>query len=229
MIQFINLTFVVVILFLIYKIFKKIQYFQKCIEKKSYSEIEANKQYVNIKKLIGIGGGGSNIVEYITNESKNSYDSLVINSDKKALDQKRIINKLYLESKNNLGCGSNDKCGFQLINQSTIKDIQKIINNNSKVYIVSTLGGGVGSGSTKAIVKYLYEHNIEIHISVVFPFKWEGIKRTNRAIETLSFIRPYCKTIKQFYNDDFKKYNTTSMKECFSELNRSIDEHIETL
>lgn len=233
--QLLNLTLLLIIFVLIYKIFKEIKYLKKylqsLLDNQKYHTVDTDIKPISTqtKKLIGIGGGGSNIVEYLSNNSLSIYDSLVINSDKKALDQKDVPNKIYLKSKDNLGCGSNDKCGFHLIDESVFKDIKKFIGDNSSIYIVTTLGGGVGSGSTKAIVKYLYDQKIQVHISIVLPFSWEGIKRSNRAQGTLAYIQPYCTTIKIFNNDDLKQYNKSSMKECFSKLNQTIDSYIGSL
>jgi S-adenosylmethionine:diacylglycerol 3-amino-3-carboxypropyl transferase len=96
------ITFTVVIfLYLLYKglksvyqDFKNIYYFKI----KNYFIEKKQEQYSEKKKIIGIGGGGSNIVEYLANQ----YESLIINSDKKALEQKKVKNKIHLEKPDNL-------------------------------------------------------------------------------------------------------------------------------
>ena len=174
------------------------------------------------KILIGIGGGGSNIVEYIDNLYQNQFNSMIINSDLNALNSKNIETKLLLNKTDNYGCGANASCGLQLIDDIVLSDIAKFIDNRDDVNIIVTLGGGVGSGSTKAIIKYLNTKKINIKIFVVYPFSWEGIKRMNRATDTVKFIKKYDINLHEFYNDDLKKYGKTSMKKCFNILNKDI-------
>lgn len=224
MISLFNLVVITIFLlagYIFYRGFKSVlndifKYFNKLKDLKS-------------KKIIGIGGGGSNIVEYIYKESTFSFEPLVINSDKKALDIKKVPNKLYLSSPKNYGCGSNEACGLKLVDETAFKKIKNFISRSNKIYIIATLGGGVGSGSTKAIVKYLYEQKIDIYLIIVYPFSWEGVKKTKRADETLEFCKPYCKDIQIFKNDSLKKYYSHSMKECFNIMNRSIYKTIQDI
>lgn len=207
------------------KYFNKSKFTESLYEYETINPINDTK----IKKVIGVGGGGSNIVEYLYKVSYFSYDPLVINSDKKALDIKKVPNKLYLDSPKSYGCGSNEVCGLELINETTLGRIKNFISTTKKIYIIVTLGGGVGSGSTKAIVKYLYEQDIEVYLIAVYPFSWEGINKTKRADDTLKFSKSYCKKIHIFKNDNLKKYYSNSMRDCFHLLNKSIDKTIKKI
>lgn len=179
------------------------------------------KPYSN---LIGIGGGGSNIVEYLSLQYKNDYNPLIINSDKQALNSKKVSRKIHLQkqSEDNNGCGSNEYCGFSLVNYDVLKRIKLYIGDNQKICIVATLGGGVGSGSTKAIVKYLVELGVEVHLVLVYPFSWEGNKKSNRADDTIQFVKIFCQNVYIVQNDDIKSYLNNSMKECFTLMNEKI-------
>lgn len=176
--------------------------------------------------LIGIGGGGCNIAEYLTLNYPNNYNTVIINSDKNALLSKKVARKIHLKKDNDYGCGSNELCGFSLINENILEQLRTYIGTNNKVFIVVTLGGGVGSGSTKAIAKYLHKMGIEIHLILVKPFQWEGRKKLLRANDTLAFIKTFCNNIDIFYNDDLTRYSNSSMKECFTMLNDKIDRTI---
>ena len=205
--------------------------------KKLYKIYESIKElYLNIfnnitapttVKVIGIGGGGSNIVEYIeslnnSNINNSNIRSLIINSDVKALQSKKVPNKIQLYTVDGYGCGSNDKCGLMLIDTEVLDKIKKFIDKSKEVNIIVTLGGGVGSGSTQAIIKYLYQIDIKVNFFVVYPFSWEGIKRTNRAKKTVEFVKNYCYNIYEFYNDNLKQYGNISMHNSFNILNNDI-------
>ena len=57
----------------------------------------SNEKFTEKVKIIGVGGGGSAIVEYLSNKYPNRYDSIILNSDKKALTSKNVTNKIHLE------------------------------------------------------------------------------------------------------------------------------------
>lgn len=173
------------------------------------------------KKIIGIGGGGCNIVDYLTKNYLDTYDGLIINSDKKALFEKEIA-KIYLEKEDGLGCGSNEFCGFKIINKKAIDELVKFIDTSKEIYIIATLGGGVGSGSTKAIVQYLSALNIKMYIVLVKPFSWEGNKKENRSTSTIDFIKSFSNDLYILENDSLLEHSTLNIKDCFNIENKRI-------
>ncbi len=202
----------------IYQDFKNIYYFK--IKTYFIKKQQNQEQHSENKKIIGIGGGGSNIVESFSKQ----YESLIINSDKSALEQKKVKNKIHLEKPDNLGCGSNEKCGFSLITEEVLNQIDNFIDKNLSVTIIATLGGGVGSGSTKAIAEYLSNKNILVKCILVKPFSWEGSKKINRANETIEFLKQLKNvSIIEIENDELKSFEHLSMKESFNLLNNKIN------
>ena len=200
----------------VYQDFKNIYY----LKIKNYFIKKKEELHTENKKVIGIGGGGSNIVEYLANQ----YESLIINSDKKALEQKKVKNKIHLEKPDNLGCGSNEKCGFSLITEDVLNQIDNFINENLSITLIATLGGGVGSGSTKAIAEHLTNKNIIVKCILVKPFSWEGSKKSNRANETIEFLKQLKNvSIIEIENDELKSFEHLSMKESFNLLNNKIN------
>lgn len=200
----------------VYQDFKNIYY----LKIKNYFIKKKEEQHTENKKVIGIGGGGSNIVESLSNQ----YESLIINSDKRALEQKKVKNKIHLEKPDNLGCGANEKCGFSLITEEVLNQIDNFIDKNLSITIIATLGGGVGSGSTKAISEYLSNKNILVKCILVKPFSWEGSKKINRANETIEFLNQLKNvSIIEISNDELKSFEHLSMKESFNLLNNKIN------
>ena len=199
----------------VYQDFKNIYY----LKIKNYFIKKKEEQHTENKKVIGIGGGGSNIVEYLANQ----YESLIINSDKRALEQKKVKNKIHLEKPDNLGCGSNEKCGFSLITEDVLNQIDKFINKNLSITLIATLGGGVGSGSTKAIAEHLTNKNIIVKCILVKPFSWEGSKKSNRANETIEFLKQLKNvSIIELENGELKSFGILCMKKSFNLLNNRI-------
>ncbi len=84
-------------------------------EIKNIHQKQSSINRLSPQQLIGIGGGGSNIVEYLVNAYPTKYDVLIVNSDKKALASKKVQNKILLEKLDGYGCGSNETCGLSLL------------------------------------------------------------------------------------------------------------------
>ena len=218
--------FIVLFLYILYKGLKSIYQDFKNIYylriKTYFIKKQKNQEHADTekKKVIGIGGGGSNIVESLSKQ----YESLIINSDKRALEQKKVKNKIHLEKPDNLGCGANEKCGFSLITDEVLSQIDNFIDKNLSITLIATLGGGVGSGSTKAVAEYLSNKNILVKCILVKPFSWEGSKKINRANETIEFLNQLKNvSIIEISNDELKSFEHLSIKESSNLLNNKIN------
>ena len=148
------------------------------------------KELLDVPKIqqklcfIGVGGGGANIVEDIaTMDSKHKF--IQMNTDKQALRKQKLAHKIFLYNRDALGCGGKVECGLKSVTPQVKKQLKLLTKNISKVYVISTLGGGVGSGATPEIVKYLQiSLNKTVVVLSVMPFRFEGKKR--RVIANIS-------------------------------------------
>jgi len=153
--------------------------------------------------FIGIGGGGSNVVENIA-KMENTHTVIHMNSDLQALQQKKYGHRLLLgyEDKHGLGCGAKMECGLQLFNNTTKAKLQETIPEETTPCLVTALGGGVGSGVTPEVVKYLKEIKTKFKVIVIMPFTFEGKKRQQTAMKSLELIKHYTRNVIIIRNDD---------------------------
>ena len=191
--------------------------------KKNY---EKNKKSECKIKLIGLGGGGSNIVEYLSNTYPLEYDTLIINSDKKALETKNVDKKILLQKDNTYGCGSNIVCGYTLITSDVIAQIKYFIERNRDIYIFVTLGGGCGTGSLKAISQEFINSNYRLNFILITPFKWEGIKKNERANEIVEQIKNDFQNVYIYSNDELLNFGNLGISECFKIQNEKFNKLI---
>ena len=191
--------------------------------KKNY---EKNKKSECKIKLIGLGGGGSNIVEYLSNTYPLEYDALIINSDKKALETKNVDKKILLQKDNTYGCGSNIVCGYTLITSDVISQIKYFIERNRDIYIFVTLGGGCGTGSLKAIAQEFKDSNYRLNFILTTPFKWEGVKKNERANEIIEQIKNDFQNVYIYSNDELLDFGNLGISECFKIQNEKFNKLI---
>lgn len=153
--------------------------------------------------FIGSGGGGSNILtDFHQIDDKHKY--IHINSDYNALVQKKSEYKILLtsEHKNDKwGCGGNTDCGLGLIDEKVKKTIKQYTEKHEIIYLIATLGGGVGSGSTPEIARYLKELNKKVMIYVTLPFEFEGKNRMTIAHDSLKLLRAHADKLIVFENN----------------------------
>ena len=191
--------------------------------KKNYEKHKKSKYKV---KIIGLGGGGSNIVEYLSNTYPLEYDALIINSDKKALETKNVDKKILLQKDNTYGCGSNIVCGYTLITSDVIAQIKYFIERNRDIYIFVTLGGGCGTGSLKAIAQEFKDSNYRLNFILTTPFKWEGVKKNERANEIIEQIKNDFQNVYIYSNDELLDFGNLGISECFKIQNEKFNKLI---
>lgn len=193
------------------------------LSKRNY---EKNKKSEYKIKIIGLGGGGSNIVEYLSNTYPLEYDTLIINSDKKALETKNVDKKILLQKDNTYGCGSNIVCGYTLITSDVIAQIKYFIEKNKDIYIFVTLGGGCGTGSLKAIAQEFKDSNYRLNFILTTPFKWEGVKKSERANEIIKEIKNDFQNVYIYSNDELLSSGDLGINECFKIQNEKFNKFI---
>lgn len=191
--------------------------------KKNYEKHKKSKYKV---KIIGLGGGGSNIVEYLSNTYPLEYDALIINSDKKALETKNVDKKIFLQKDNTYGCGSNIVCGYTLITSNVISQIKYFIERNRDIYIFVTLSGGCGTGSLKAIAQEFKDSNYRLNFILTTPFKWEGVKKNERANEIIEQIKNDFQNVYIYSNDELLDFGNLGISECFKIQNEKFNKLI---
>ena len=159
-------------------------------------------------KIIGVGGGGSTIVEHLSNKYSNRYESIILTKDKNSITSEYTSTKILLSKL--------DDSDSNVKYDSVIDKLKSFINTDKKVFIFATLGGECGSSVVKVLSQYLPMKDLEIEYFLITPFAWEGINRINIANETIEFLENNNAKITLFSNDNILKSDNITMKECFN-------------
>lgn len=168
-------------------------------------EIPRNQS--SIIKVIGVGGGGGNAVNYMYSLGIDGVDFVVCNTDSQALSLSPIPNKIQLgpHLTQGLGAGANPEIGKQASEES-FEDITKILKLNTKMaFITAGMGGGTGTGGAPVVAKICRDLGILTVGIVTMPFTYEGRKRMKQAQEGIDRMREHVDTILIISNDKLRQ------------------------
>lgn len=173
----------------------------------------------SIIKVIGVGGGGSNAVDYMFEQGIQGVDFIVCNTDAQALDKSQVPIKIQLGSTltKGQGAGSLPEVGKNAAVEN-LEDVKSLLNDNTTmVFITAGMGGGTGTGAAPIIAAAAKEMGILTVGIVTVPFFFEGRKRSNQAAGGLEEMRNAVDTLLVIKNDKLRElYGNLSLKKAFS-------------
>lgn len=138
-----------------------------------------------IIKVIGVGGGGDNAVNYMYRQNIPNVNFVVCNTDEQALKMSPVPNQLILgwDVTHGRGAGNDPDTGRRCAEAST-EDIRNLFDKNTEmVFITAGMGGGTGTGAAPVVARIAKEEG-KLTIGIVtVPFLFEGKKKIMKAFE----------------------------------------------
>jgi len=142
----------------------------------------------SIIKVIGVGGGGSNAVNYMYGLGIKDVNFVVCNTDAQALESSPVPTKIQLGESLTEGRGAGnrpDKGRESAI--ENLEDVVTVLEKNTKmVFVTAGMGGGTGTGAAPIIAKTAKEMGILTVGIVTIPFRFEGKLRINQALDGIA-------------------------------------------
>lgn len=183
------------------------------------------KQKSSIIKVLGVGGGGSNAVNFMFEQNIEGVDFIICNTDAKAIEQSNIPNKIQLgpHLTQGLGAGANPEVGKKATEES-LEEIKRILEVNTKMaFITVGMGGGTGTGGAPIIAQICKDLGILTVGIVTTPFGFEGPRRHQQAEEGIMALKPYVDTLLVISNDKLRmQYGNLKMKEAFGKADNVL-------
>lgn len=183
------------------------------------------KQKSSIIKVLGVGGGGSNAVNFMFEQNIEGVDFIICNTDAKAIEQSNIPNKIQLgpHLTQGLGAGANPEVGKKATEES-LEEIKRILEVNTKMaFITVGMGGGTGTGGAPIIAQICKELGILTVGIVTTPFGFEGPRRHQQAEDGIRQLKPYVDTLLVISNDKLRiQYGNLKMKEAFGKADNVL-------
>lgn len=155
-------------------------------------------------KVIGVGGGGSNAVNYMFAQKIPYVNFVVCNTDRQALNMSPVPNKLLLgeEITHGLGAGNVPDVGRQCAECSEDK-IKELFNDQTEmVFITAGMGGGTGTGAGPVVARLAKEADMLTIGIVTVPFIFEGESKINKAIQGAEEMQKYVDALLLINNEN---------------------------
>ncbi len=173
----------------------------------------------SIIKVVGIGGGGGNAVNYMFTRGIRDVDFIICNTDAQALANSPVPVKIQLGESltEGRGAGNKPEIGKQAAIEN-LNEVTKAFSSNTKmVFITAGMGGGTGTGAAPVIAKAAKEMNILTVAIVTIPFRFEGQKRINQAIEGIAELEKHVDSLLVINNEKLREiYGNLKISEAFS-------------
>ena len=159
-------------------------------------------------KVIGVGGGGGNAVNHMYREGNHRVTFLLCNTDQQALRDSPIPNPLQFGE--GLGAGNRPERGRQAALDSLDKIKERLNDGTRMVFITAGMGGGTGTGAAPVIAQCAKEMGILTVGIVTIPFRFEGVKKIDQALDGVEEISKHV--------DALLVINNERLREVYSDL-----------
>lgn len=210
---------------------------QKIRKKVIEEEKNLGSKEEKIKKIkigvLGIGGGGGNIVAEISQRTKAKISFVVADTDFRALkDLPKGVEKFHFGQSltKGLGTGINPSLAAEAAKREK-EEIKKIFSDYDLVIVVATLGGGVGSGAAPAFAQISKSLGNLTYGIFTFPFFFEGKRKKEIAQKALWELKKELNAFSLLPNERIFQMvdKNTPLAKAFSAVNKSLAESIQNL
>ena len=152
--------------------------------------LETGQESVVKIKVIGVGGGGNNVVNRMVRSGSRGVDFVAVNTDKQALNMSSATYKIQIGEKltHGQGAGSDPEVGRKSAEESRAQ-IAKALEDTDMVFITAGMGGGTGTGGAPIVAEIAREAGLLTVGVVTKPFGFEGRRRMQQAEKGIDALR----------------------------------------
>lgn len=141
-------------------------------------------------KVVGVGGGGGNVLNSMVDKGIEGVEFIAINTDSQALEINQADIKIQIGRSltKGLGTGMEDEMGYKAVEESR-NEIEEVLSGSDMVFITAGMGGGTGTGGAPAIARIAKSIGALVVAIVTKPFNFEGKPRMELAIKGLEKLK----------------------------------------
>ena len=148
------------------------------------------RQYREIIKVVGVGGGGNNALNHIIRRGVSGVEYIAANTDVAHLERSEAKSRIILgaELTKGLGAGANPEVGLNAAKES-LEEIKAAISGADMIFLTAGMGGGTGTGATPVIAEAAKDMGALVVAVVTRPFQFEGKRRGNQAVAGIQKLK----------------------------------------
>jgi cell division protein FtsZ len=173
----------------------------------------------SIIKVMGVGGGGCNAVNYMYRQGITGVTFLVCNTDKQVLEKSSVPAKLQLGP--GLGAGGNPEKAHEYAEASRDRIHEALDDGTQMLFITAGMGGGTGTGASATIAEVAQDMDILTVGIVTIPFAFEGKKKIRKALTGVARLAEHVDAILIINNEKLKQIYKDL--DAFNAFNKSDD------
>ena len=156
-------------------------------------------------KVVGIGGGGNNVVNRMVADGVKGVEFVAVNTDKQVLNASGANYKIQIGEKltGGKGAGANPEVGRKAAEESRTQ-LAKVLEDTDMVFITAGMGGGTGTGAAPVVAEAAREQGVLTVGVVTKPFGFEGRRRMTQAEQGVEELRDKVDSLVIIPNDRLK-------------------------
>ncbi len=179
----------------------------------------------SIIKVIGVGGGGSNAVNYMYQQGIKDVNFVICNTDAQALEKSPVTIKLQLGAKmtQGLGAGNKPEIGRQAALESADQLVELLSKSTKMVFITAGMGGGTGTGAAPVIARAAKELGLLTVAIVTIPFQFEGAQRLKQAVDGIKELQEHVDSLLIISNEKLREiYGNLKLGQAFAKADNIL-------
>ncbi len=189
------------------------------------AEISLSEKKGAVIKVVGIGGGGGNAINFMYKQGIRDVDFVICNTDAQALENSPVPIKVQLGPSltEGRGAGNRPEVGQQAALEN-IEDVDNALSNNTKmVFITAGMGGGTGTGGAPVIAEACSKKGYLTVGIVTIPFRNEGKRRIKQAIDGITLLENHVDALLIINNERIREmYGDFGISEAFSKADNVL-------
>ncbi len=152
--------------------------------------MDSTASHEDVLKVIGVGGGGNNVVNRMVRAGMQGVEFIAVNTDRQCLNASEATQKLAIGEKltGGKGAGANPEVGRESAKESK-EQINALLEGADMVFVTAGMGGGTGTGAAPVVAEIAKEKGILTVGVVTKPFNFEGRRRMEQAAKGIEELR----------------------------------------
>lgn len=183
-------------------------------------------------KVIGVGGGGCNAVDWMFDTGLQNVEFFCLNTDAQALKRYKCPNKIQIgtATSKGRGCGGSPEVGEKCMEEERAT-VEEMLQGADIVFVTAGLGGGTGTGGAPVVASVARSLGILTVAVVSRPFRFEGPRRMATADRGLEKLRKDCDTIITVSNDRLLEVagQKATLREAFAVANNVLSQAVQSI